>query len=203
MTLVPRGGGAITNGLAGSLHRSSARRVDHNCWCRDAVFGRLPDLPGAPEEASTSSRAIPVVNRAVGHDSSPSVGPIGRNHDSPLLASTLDTLADRALPPGETTVHLDRGYDSGKTRTELDRRGMAACIAKLGKPAPLRASSRWVVERTNAWHNAFKKLAWCTERRGAVIRFYVALANAIIIVRRLVREAWKRYRWDTRPRRCP
>jgi hypothetical protein len=21
---------------------------------------------------------------------------------------------------------------------------------------------RWVVEGTNAWHNAFKKLAWCT-----------------------------------------
>jgi hypothetical protein len=36
-----------------------------------------------------------------------------------------------------------------------------------------------------------------------VIRFYVALANAIIIVRRLVREAWKRYRWDTRPKRFP
>jgi transposase len=114
--------------------------------------------------------------------------PANRN-DSPLLASTLDTLADRALPPGETTVHLDRGYDSGKTRAELDRRGLASCIAKVGKPAPLRATSRWVVERTNAWHNAFKKLAWCTERRGAVVRFYVAQANAIIIVRRLVREA--------------
>src|ERR1035441_4377853 len=89
--------------------------------------------------------------------------PANRN-DSPLLASTLDTLADRALPPGETTVHLDRGYDSGKTRTELDRRGLASCIAKVGKPAPLRATSRWVVERTNPWHNAFKKLAWCTFR---------------------------------------
>ncbi len=73
----------------------------------------------------------------------------------------------------------------------------------MGKPAPPRATSRWVVKRTNAWHNAFKKLAWCTERRGVVVRFSVALANAIIIVRRLVREAWKRYRWDTRPRRCP
>jgi hypothetical protein len=71
------------------------------------------------------------------------------------------------------------------------------------RPAPLRATSCWVVERTHAWHNAFKKLAWCTERRGLVIRFYLALANAIIIVRRLVREAWKRYRWDTRPKRCP
>lgn len=124
-------------------------------------------------------------------------------HDSPLLAPTLDLLRDFALPAGETTVHLDRGYDSGVTRTELGRRGLLACISKRGAPAPLQATARWVVERTNAWHNSFKKLAWCTERRGAVLRFYLALVNTVIIVRRLIREAWKRYRWDTRPRRCP
>jgi transposase len=124
-------------------------------------------------------------------------------HDSPLLAPTLDTLSAFALPAGETTVHLDRGYDSLITRAELDRRGLAACISTRGTQAPIQATIRWVVERTNAWHNAFRKLACCTERRGVVIRFYLALANTIIIVRRLVREAWKRYRWDTRPRRCP
>jgi hypothetical protein len=74
---------------------------------------------------------------------------------------------------------------------------------KKRKPAPLRASSRWVVERTNSWHNAFKKLAWCTERNDQVINFYLAFANAVIILRRLIREGWKRYRWDGRPRRCP
>ncbi len=57
-------------------------------------------------------------------------------------------------------MHPDCGYDLGKTRAELDRRGLAPCIAKLGKPAPPRATSRRVVERTNAWHNVFKKLAW-------------------------------------------
>ena len=124
-------------------------------------------------------------------------------HDSPLLAPTLDTLADLALPPGAMTVHLDRGYDSDKTRAALDRRGLQGCIAQRGKPAPLQATTRWVVERTNAWHNAFRKLAWCTERRQGVIAFYVAFANAVIIVRRLIREGWKRYRWDTRPTRCP
>jgi hypothetical protein len=101
-------------------------------------------------------------------------------------------------------VYLDRGYDSLVTRAELHRRGLAACISKKGSPAPIQATTRWVVERTNAWHNAFRKLAWCTERRGVVvIRFYLASANTIIIVRQLVREAWKRYRWETRPRRCP
>jgi hypothetical protein len=59
------------------------------------------------------------------------------------------------------------------------------------------------MERTNSWQNAFKKLAWCAERNDKVINFYLAFANALIIVRRLIREGWKRYRWDGRPRRCP
>ena len=59
------------------------------------------------------------------------------------------------------------------------------------------------MERTHAWHNAFKKLVWWTERRAPVTAFYVTFASAVIIVRRLIWEGWKRYRWDGRPRRCP
>ena len=124
-------------------------------------------------------------------------------HDYPLLAPTLDTLGDLAMPPGEMTLHLDRGYDTGKTREELERRGLNASISRRGQPAPLQATTRWVVERTNAWQNAFKKLLWCTERRAVVIRFYLSFVNAIIIVRRLIREGWRRYRWEGRPSRCP
>lgn len=101
------------------------------------------------------------------------------------------------------TVHLDRGYDSDKTRTTLAARGLSGAIARRGRPAPIQAGSRWVVERTNAWQNAYKKLVWCTARRTGVIAFYVAFATVVIIVRRLVREGWKRYRWATRPHRCP
>ena len=60
------------------------------------------------------------------------------------------------------------------------------------------------MERTNSWHNrGFKKLAVCTEKRTRVIEAFIGLANAIIITRRLIREAWIRYRWDTRPARRP
>jgi hypothetical protein len=31
-------------------------------------------------------------------------------------------------------------------------------ISEKGKPAPLQATKRWEVERTNSWHNAHKKL---------------------------------------------
>ncbi|MBY4576183.1 hypothetical protein ACN94_21950 [Gordonia paraffinivorans] len=42
-----------------------------------------------------------------------------------------------------------------------------------------------------------------TDRQGCVQNAWVALASAIIIIRRLVRQSWKRYRWDSRPARCP
>jgi transposase len=81
-------------------------------------------------------------------------------HDSPLLAPTLDTLERLGPLPTRPTVHLDRCYDSGKTRRLLTERGMTGQIAERGQPAPVQASRRWPVERTNAWGNQFKKLAW-------------------------------------------
>jgi hypothetical protein len=61
-----------------------------------------------------------------------------------------------------------------------------------------------VVERTHSWHNrGFKKLAICTERRTRVIEAFIALANAVIIVRRLLQTAWTTHRWNTRPRPRP
>jgi DNA invertase Pin-like site-specific DNA recombinase len=61
-----------------------------------------------------------------------------------------------------------------------------------------------VFKRTNSWHNrGFRKLAICTEVRTRVIDAFIALAAAIIITRRLIREAWTRYRWNERPTRQP
>ncbi len=124
-------------------------------------------------------------------------------HDSPLLEPTLDTLAALGPLPDAVTVHLDRGYDSQVTRDRLASRSLDAEIAEKGKPAPLTAGKRWVVERTNAWTNAHKKLVWCTERRARVVDFWLAFSAVIITVGRLIREAWTRYRWADRPRRKP
>ena len=124
-------------------------------------------------------------------------------HDSPLLTPTLDVVQELGMVAEGATVHLDRGYDSELTRARLLERGLVAEISRKGRPAPLNATKRWVVERTNSWQNAHKKLLWCTERRGRVVDFWVALSDVVVIVRRLVREAWKRYRWEGRPRRRP
>ena len=75
-------------------------------------------------------------------------------------------------------------------------------ISKKG--FPLQAGARWVIERTNSWHNrGFKKLHICTERRPRVIDAFIALANAVIVIRRLIRTAWTTHRWTTRPTRRP
>jgi transposase len=124
-------------------------------------------------------------------------------HDSPLLAPTLDAVEALRPPSESVSVHLDRGYESSVTRRLLEERGLVGIISEKGRLAPLRAGLRWVVERTNSWHNAHKKLVWCTERRGRVIDFWIAFSNVVIIVGRLIREAWTRYRWEGRPHRRP
>ena len=96
---------------------------------------------GRKRSTVTEARGIPLGTVAAG----------ANRHDAPLLGPTLDTL-DRLGPlPEAPTVHLDRGYDSAKARTELTGRGMRGQIAEKDTPAPIQASRRWPVERTHAW----------------------------------------------------
>jgi transposase len=133
--------------------------------------------------------------------------PLGRvlagaqRHDSPLLAPTLDQLGELGPLPEQITVHLDAGYDSGKTRDTLAERGLHGEIARKGEKAPIQATQRWHVERTNAWHNSFNRLQRCYERRETVVDAFFDLADAIITVRSLIRRAWTTHRWDSRPAR--
>jgi transposase len=135
--------------------------------------------------------------------------PLGRvlaganRHDSPLLAPTLDKLDDLGPLPDVITVNLDAGYDSQNARDELTSRNLTGRIAHKGDKAPIQASRRWHVERTNAWHNAFNRLQRCYERREIVIDAFFDLADAIIALRSLIRRAWITHRWETQPRRRP
>jgi transposase len=108
-------------------------------------------------------------------------------YDSLLLATILDRLDDLGPMPDNITVHLDAGYDSDMTRTLLDERGMDGWIAHKGEKAPIQASRRRHVERTQAWQNAFHRRARCYERRATVIDAFFDLADTIITVRSLIR----------------
>ncbi|NEB62251.1 IS5 family transposase [Streptomyces diastaticus] len=174
-----------------------------------AVDGSITKAPGGGEVAGRS----PVDRGKQGLKRSGMTDgygiPLGRElaganrHDSPLLASTLDRLDDLGPLPDDVTVHLDAGYDSDKTRALLDERGLHGRIAHKGEKAPIQASQRWHVERTHAWQNAFHRLARCYERKAIVIDAFFDLADTIITVRSLIRQAWTTHRWDERPPRRP
>ncbi|GAA2280048.1 IS5-like element ISCgl6 family transposase [Kitasatospora cystarginea] len=170
-----------------------------------AIDGSITKAPGGGEVAGRS----PVDRGKQGLKRSGMTDgygiPLGRvlaganRHDSPLLAPTLDLLDDLGPLPDVITVHLDAGYDSDKTRTELAARNLHGRIAHKGEKAPIQASQRWYVERTRAWQNAFHRLARCYERRKTVVNAFFDLADTIITVRSLIRRAWTTQRWDKRP----
>jgi transposase len=143
--------------------------------CGGDHAGRSPvdrGKQGRRRSTLTEARGIPLGAVAAG----------ANRNDSPLLGPTLDTL-DRLGPlPVGPTVHLDRGYDSNKTREALAERGMTGQIAETGRPAPIQAGQRWPVERTHAWGNQFKKLVW-TPNAAA-------------------RSSTRFWRWPTRSSRC-
>lgn len=164
--------------------------------CGGEASGKSPvdrGKQGTKRSVMTDGKGIPVGCVIAG----------ANRHDSPLLRPTLERLSRFGyLLPEQIKVHLDAGYDSQKTRDLLTELGCDWEISTKGEP--LQAGVRWVVERTNSWHNrGFKKLAICTERKAKVIEAMISLANSIIVIRRLIREAWVTHRWDSRPNRKP
>jgi len=136
--------------------------------CDVAVDGCITKAPCGGEKAGKSpvDRGKQGIKRSTVVDANGiplgAIAAPANRHDSPLLQETLDTLEVLGELPEWMRTHLDRGYDSKATREKLHIRGLEPAISEKGKPAPLAATKRWVVERTNSWSNAHKELVWCT-----------------------------------------
>ena len=202
----------IELGVFAELHKTARESYDRmvGLVLEDLIIdGCIAKAPGGGEMAGRSpvdrgklgmKRSVLTEGKGIPLDRV--LAPANR-HDSVLLASTLDKLDEIGPLPDDMTLHIDAGYDSQKTRDELDRREIKGEIARKGIKAPIQAGQRWPVERTNSWHNNFNKLQRCYERDEQVIDAFFDLADAIITLRRLIREAWTLYRWDTRPVKRP
>ena len=101
--------------------------------------------------------------------------------------------------PDRPCMHLDRGYDSAKTRDLLQILGYDHEIAVKGVPAPIQAGKRWPVERTHSWMNGYGKLRRFTDKQKFIVEFYLYLAATLTVIRRLINRARTLYRWPTRP----
>lgn len=95
-------------------------------------------------------------------------------HDSQKAVPTVDRIkvGAKRRPKG---LAADKGYDSMALRRKLRARGIRASIPerqfrhrrKRGRPPlkdPALSGLRWVIERTNAWFDNFRKISRRMER---------------------------------------
>ena len=118
-------------------------------------------------------------------------------HDKWLLAATLDAIVLRGPRGPRRPRHLclDKGYDYADTEREVRRRRIRPHIRRRGEPPLLGCVKgtprRWVVERTNSWHNQFRGLLVRWERKGAHYQALCELACALIAYRTLRRVTFR------------
>ena len=94
-------------------------------------------------------------------------------------------------PSKNQNLCLDKGYGYPEIKREsikrrymphIRHRGMEKKLIKIGY-----TTKRWVViERTNSWHNRFRKLLVRYEKKSENYLALVCLACSIIVYRRIV-----------------
>lgn len=113
------------------------------------------------------------------------------DHDKTQLEAVLDRRVVPRPSPRKVRQHLclDKGYDYPDTRRAVARRGYVPHIPHRGEGPAVREhpggrARRWVVERTNRWHNLFRRLKIRYEVHAENYLGFVELACAIICFRR-------------------
>jgi transposase len=107
-------------------------------------------------------------------------------HDSRLLSAVLEAIPPIHRPRGRprrrpTKLHADKGYDTARCHLLLRLRRIIDRIARKGQDSSRHLGRcRWVVERTLAWLNRYRRLTIRYERRLDIHQAFVTLACASI-----------------------
>ena len=108
-------------------------------------------------------------------------------HDSRMMLEVVDAIEPirrrrRGRPRKRPAkLHADKAYDSAPLRAELRRRGITPRIARKGIESSERLGRyRWVVERTGAWLNRYRRLKVRYERRADIHQAFLELGCALI-----------------------
>jgi transposase len=113
-------------------------------------------------------------------------------HDMKAATETLDSIIVVKRPSPrkrKQNLCLDKGYDFPEIQHEIINRGYIPHIRHKGEKKRKRkrhSARRWVVERTNSWHNRFRKLLIRYEKKAENYLELVHLACCIIIYRRII-----------------
>jgi transposase len=107
-------------------------------------------------------------------------------HDKWMVAKTLDAVPLRAGRGVRRPHHLclDKGYDYREPEAEARERRITPHIRRRGEKPMIGCvrgkPRRWVVERTNSWHNRYRALLVRWERKAANYLALLLLACALI-----------------------
>ncbi len=139
--------------------------------------------PGTKRHLVTDARGTPLGFRLTG----------ANRHDSVMMASTLDAIPPLRGQHGRprqrpAKLHADKAYDARARRQECRARGITPRIARRGVDTGERLGRhRWVVERTHAWFNRFRRIPIRHERRSDIYEAFISLAASIITINQIIR----------------
>lgn len=112
-------------------------------------------------------------------------------HDSLVFEQLIDAIPlirqpNRHRRKRPEKGHADKAYDIPRCRTALTTRRIKVRIARKGIDSSQRLGRhRWVVERTLAWLNRFRRLTIRYERRADIHQAFLTLGCALICFRTL------------------
>jgi len=107
-------------------------------------------------------------------------------HDSMMFETLIDAVPMIRQPSGQrrkrpAKLHADKAYDSPRCRRFLHRRHSKVRIARTGiESSPRLGRHRWVIERTLAWLNRYRRLTIRYERRVDIPQAFLTLGCALI-----------------------
>ena len=119
-------------------------------------------------------------------------------HDVTVATNTIDNVVIKrpSSSYSKSSKHkqnlcLDKAYHSNEVEQEIIKRGYIPHIRHRREEEKLfcrkkHPARRWVVERTNSWHNRFRKLFTRYEKKDENYLGLVELANSLIVYRRLI-----------------
>jgi transposase len=112
-------------------------------------------------------------------------------HDAVVFAPLLDAVPAIKQPNGHRRKrpakgHADKAYDIPRCRRALSQRHIRVRIARKGLDSSEKLGRhRWVVERTLAWLNQFRRLRVRDERRADIHQAFLTLGCALICFKAL------------------
>ena len=112
-----------------------------------------------------------------------------------LLEATLDSLEIPGKKVQPERLVADKGYDSNKARQLIESRGMLPIIPARENNTKAthqdgrylrRYGNRWIIERTNAWLQNFRRLVVRYERSAVIFTGLIHMAFAMMILKRFI-----------------